>query len=98
VAVIFLVAPLVLFPAVVNDPNATWATVASLVPLFTPLLMMLRIAIQTPPLWQIVLGYSLTAVFVCFMVWLTSRIYRVGILMVGKKPTLKEIWRWVRYA
>ena len=98
VAVIFLVAPLVLFPAVVNDPNAPWATVASLIPLFTPLLMMLRIAVQTPPLWQIVLGYALTALFVCFMVWLTSRIYRVGILMVGKKPTLKEIWRWVRYA
>jgi ABC-2 type transport system permease protein len=60
--------------------------------------MMLRIATQTPPLWQIALGYGLTALFVCFMVWLTSRIYRVGILMVGKKPTLKEIWRWVRYA
>lgn len=98
VAVIFLVAPLVLFPAVVNDPNAPWAVVASLIPVFTPLLMMLRIAVQTPPLWQIALGYGLTAAFVCFMVWLTSRIYRVGILMVGKKPTLKEIWRWVRYA
>ena len=96
--VIFLVAPLVLFPAVVNDPNATWAVIASLVPVFTPLLMMLRIAVQSPPLWQIVLGYSLTALFVAFMVWLTSRIYRVGILMVGKKPTLKEILRWVRYA
>lgn len=98
VAVIFLVAPLVLFMPVVNDPNAPWAVVASLVPLFTPLLMMLRIAVQTPPFWQIALGYSLTALFVCFMVWLTSRIYRVGILMVGKKPTVKELWRWIRYA
>lgn len=98
VAVVFLVAPLVLFMPVVNDPNATWAAVASLIPLFTPLLMMLRVAVQTPPVWQILLGYGLTVLFVGFMIWLTSRIYRVGILMVGKKPTIQEIWRWVRYS
>ncbi len=98
VAVVFLVAPLVLFMPVVNDPNATWAVVASLIPLFTPLLMMLRVAVQTPPVWQILLGYGLTVLFVGFMIWLTSRIYRVGILMVGKKPTIQEIWRWVRYS
>jgi len=98
VAVVFLVAPLALFMPVINDPNAPWAVIASLIPVFTPLLMMLRIAVQTPPLWQIALGYGLTAVFVALMVWVTSRIYRVGILMVGKKPSLKELWRWVRYA
>ncbi|MGD2114713.1 MAG: ABC transporter permease [Acidobacteriota bacterium] len=98
IAVVFLVAPLVLFMPVVNDPNAPWAVVASLIPLFTPLLMMLRIAVQSPPVWQIALGYGLTVLFVGFMIWLTSRIYRVGILMVGKKPTIQEIWRWVRYS
>jgi ABC-2 type transport system permease protein len=98
VAVIFLIAPLVLFVPVINDPGATWAAVASMVPLFTPLLMMLRIAVKEPPLWQIAVGYGGTALFVLFMIWLTARIYRVGILMYGKKPTVKEIWRWVRYA
>lgn len=98
VGVVFLIAPLVLFVPVINDPSATWAAVASMIPLFTPLLMMLRIAVKEPPLWQIAVGYGGTAVFVLFMIWLTARIYRVGILMYGKKPTLKEILRWVRYA
>lgn len=98
VGVVFLIAPLVLFVPVINDPGATWAAAASMVPLFTPLLMMLRIAVKQPPLWQIAVGYGLTALFVLVMIWLTARIYRVGILMYGKKPTVKEIWRWVRYA
>jgi ABC-2 type transport system permease protein len=51
-----------------------------------------------PPLWQVGLGAVLTALFVVLMVGLCGRIYRVGILMYGKKPTLKEIWRWVGYA
>ena len=98
IGVIFLIAPLVLFVPIINDPEATWAVVASMVPVFTPLLMMLRIAVKEPPLWQIAVGYGATALAVLFMIWVTARIYRVGILMYGKKPTLKEILRWVRYA
>ena len=66
--------------------------------MFTPLLMMLRIAIKMPPLWQVALCYLLTTGFTLFMIWLSARVYRAGILMYGKKPTLKELWRWVRYA
>ncbi len=96
--VIFLVAPVLFFWMVINDPDSTVSVVASLVPMFTPLLMMLRIAIKTPPAWQIALGYLLTTAFTFFMIWLSARVYRTGILMYGKKPTLKELWRWVRYA
>jgi ABC-2 type transport system permease protein len=60
--------------------------------------MTLRIALQPPPLWQILLSYVLTLTFIWGMVWLAARIYRTGILMYGKKPTIQEIWRWVRYA
>ena len=71
----------------------------SLIPFFTPLLMPLRISVQMPPLWQILLGYALTlGLIVAFMVWVCARIYRVGILMYGKKPTVQELWRWLRYA
>jgi ABC-2 type transport system permease protein len=98
VAVFLLIAPIFFFFPVVNDPDSTLAVVTSLVPFFTPLLMMLRIAIKTPPLWQILLGYLLTGAFTIAMVWICAKIYRVGILMYGKKPTLAEIWRWVRYA
>jgi len=96
--VIFLVAPVLFFWMVINDPDSTVSVVSSLIPMFTPLLMMLRIAIKTPPFWQIALGYLLTTTFTVGMIWLSARVYRTGILMYGKKPTLKELWRWVRYA
>ena len=83
---------------VLNDPDSTLAVVTSLIPIFTPFIMMLRIAVKTPPAWQIALGYLLTLGLCVFMVWLCARVYRVGILMYGKKPTFAELWRWLRYA
>lgn len=96
--VFFLLVPLFLMFRIVNDPDSTLAVVASLIPPFTPLLMTLRIALQPPPFWQIGLSYVLTVGFIFAMVGLAARIYRTGILMYGKKPTFKEIWRWVLYA
>jgi ABC-2 type transport system permease protein len=93
-----LVAPFLAFPAIVNDPDSTLSVGLSLFPLFTPLLMMLRIAVKMPPLWQVAAGYLISIAGVLAMVWLCAKIYRVGILMYGKKPTLPEIWRWVRYS
>jgi ABC-2 type transport system permease protein len=61
------------------------------------MLMPLRVAVEMPPAWEILLALALTAGFVWLMILLCGRIYRVGILMYGKKPTLKEIVRWVRY-
>ncbi len=98
VAIVFLVAPFMFMMPVINDPDSTLAVVLSLVPVFTPLLMMLRIAVKTPPLWQILLAYGITGAFSVLMVWVAARIYRVGILMYGKKPTVQEILRWTRYA
>ncbi|HEV7515661.1 MAG TPA: ABC transporter permease [Thermoanaerobaculia bacterium] len=96
--IFFLIAPLFIMFRIVNDPDSTLAVVSSLIPPFTPLLMTLRIALQPPPLWQILLSYVLTVTFIWGMIWLAARVYRTGILMYGKKPTLQEIWRWVRYA
>ena len=98
VVIIFLIAPVLLMVPVINDPDSALAVVLSLVPPFTPLLMMLRIAVKMPPVWQIALGYLLTSVFIVFLIWVCARIYRVGILMYGKKPTFQELWRWVRHA
>lgn len=95
--VLFVVAPVFLLMTIINDPDSTLATVLSLVPPFTPLLMMLRIAVKSPPLWQILLGYALTTAFVAGLLWLCAKIYRVGILMHGKRPTLAELGRWLRY-
>jgi ABC-2 type transport system permease protein len=98
VAMVFVIIPVMVMWPVVNDPNSTMATVLSLIPMFTPLLMPLRIAIDMPPFWQIALAYALTIGFVLGMVWVCARIYRVGILMYGKKPTFAEIWKWTKYA
>ena len=95
---VFVIIPVMVMWPVVNDPNSTMATVLSLIPMFTPLLMPLRIALDMPPAWQIALAYLLTIGFVIGMVWLCARIYRVGILMYGKKPTFQEIWKWTKYA
>jgi ABC-2 type transport system permease protein len=94
---IFAVPAMLALP-VINDPDSTLAVVASLIPPLTPLLMMLRIVVKMPPLWQVGLSYVLCLAFTVFMVWLCSRIYRIGILMYGKKPTFQELWRWLRYA
>jgi ABC-2 type transport system permease protein len=90
-----LVFAVTFFPIVLQAPDGRLATVLSLVPLFTPLLMFLRITILTPPIWQIVLGVLLTAATVAGVVVMAARIYRVGILMYGKRPTFPEILKWV---
>jgi len=97
-AMVFVIIPVMVMYPVINDPNSTMATVLSLIPMFTPLLMPLRIAIDMPPAWQLALAYALTIGFVLAMVWVCARIYRVGILMYGKKPTFAEIWKWTKYA
>jgi ABC-2 type transport system permease protein len=96
-----IIMPLVLgvyigFFTVVNDPNGTVATVFSMVPLTSPIVMMMRIPFGVP-LWQIAL--SITILFGTFfgVVWFASKIYRVGILMYGKKPTWKELYKWLKY-
>jgi ABC-2 type transport system permease protein len=97
-AIMLIVAPFFFFTAVINAPDSTLAVVTSLIPFFTPLVMMLRIAVKVPPLWQILTAYGLCSATIALMIWLCARIYRVGILMYGKKPTIQEIWRWVRYS
>jgi ABC-2 type transport system permease protein len=96
--VIFIVVPWMVFMPVLNDPDSTMAVVFSIIPMFAPMIMMLRIAIKMPPAWQLALAYGLLLLADLAMVWVCARVYRVGILMYGKKPTLKEIWRWARYA
>ncbi len=84
------------FAVVINDPHGTLATVFSMIPFTSPIVMMMRIPMGVP-LWQIVV--SLVLLFLTFigMIWLAAKIYRVGILMYGKKPSYKELWKWLRY-
>jgi ABC-2 type transport system permease protein len=90
--------PAMLMPMIINAPSSTLSTVMSLIPLFSPVLMPMRIVTETPPAWQVLTAYVLTAAFLTLMVWICGRIYRIGILMYGKKPTIPELLRWVRYS
>jgi ABC-2 type transport system permease protein len=84
--------------AVIRDPNTPLAFWSSMFPLTAPIMMFVRIAVQTPPTWQIVLSIVLQILTIWGMVWVCARIYRIGILMYGKRPTLPEIMKWIKYA
>lgn len=81
----------------IRAPNGTLTTVLSLIPIFSPILMMVRITVLMPPAWQIALSILLLIVSVIGSMWLAARIFRVGLLMYGKRPNLPELMKWVRY-
>jgi ABC-2 type transport system permease protein len=83
---------------IVRQPNAPWSVALSLFPWTAPICMFLRISVLEPPVWQIALSIAGMAGAVFVMMWLCARIYRIGILMYGKRPTLPEILKWMRYA
>jgi ABC-2 type transport system permease protein len=83
---------------VITNPNGLIARVISFIPFCTPLIMYLRISLATPPAWEIALSIVLMMVTIYAILWVASRIYRVGILMYGKKPNLPEIFRWLKYS
>jgi ABC-2 type transport system permease protein len=91
-----LVLGFVFFPAVLGSPDSPFSVTLSLIPFFTPMLMFLRITAVTPPAWQIALSVALTLATVFVITWAASRVYRVGILMYGKRPTFLEMLRWIR--
>ncbi len=98
----FLVMPLAgcmfALAPVISNPSGTVARVISLIPFCTPLIMYLRISLATPPMWEIALSIVLMLVTIYAILWVASRIYRVGILMYGKRPNLPEIMRWLKYS
>jgi ABC-2 type transport system permease protein len=91
-----LILGFVFFPVVLGSPDSPLSVTLSLVPFFTPMLMFLRISAVTPPAWQIALSLVLSLSTVVFITWAAARVYRVGILMYGKRPTFPEIVRWAR--
>lgn len=84
------------FFSVVNDPNSTIAVAFSMFPLTSPIVMLMRIPFGVP-LWQIAISITLLFGTFLLVVWFAAKIYRVGILMYGKKPSWKELYRWLKY-
>lgn len=97
----FIISPLIIsvfmMSYVMSNPNSLASTILSFIPPFTPIIMYLRIGSQMPPMWQILLSIAILLASIWGMIWIAARIYRIGILMYGKRPTLPEIIRWLRY-
>jgi len=94
--VLMLVAGFYLTFSIMRNPNSPLAFWASIFPFFAPITMLSRIVTETPPMWQIALSFGIGVVTIVGLVWLASRIYRVGMLMYGKKATIPEVWRWIK--
>ncbi len=97
-----LVSPLILACTLITPvaaaPNSRLAVISSLVPFCSPVLMYMRLAVERPPIWQIVLCFALLIGAVYVVQRIATQIYRVGILMYGKRPTMREMIRWLSYA
>lgn len=96
-----IIMPLVLavyigFFTVINDPHGTVATVFSIIPLTSPIVMLMRIPFGVP-WWQLAISITILFATFFFVVWFAAKIYRVGILMYGKKPSWKELYKWLKY-
>ena len=89
---------LVLIVYILSNPGAWPVVLLSLFPPCTPIVMCLRMAAMSVPAWQLALSLVLMLLATYGMVWVASRIYRVGILMYGKRPTLPEMLRWLKYS
>jgi len=90
-----LILSVVFYPMVLAAPDSGLSVALSLVPFFAPLLMFLRMTAVSPPAWQVGLSMLLMLATIVVITWAAARIYRVGILMYGKRPTFPEIIRWV---
>jgi len=81
--------------AVVRDPNSSMAFWVSIAPFLAPVVMPVRILAEIPPFWQIALAIVLNFVTIIGLTWITSRVYRIGMLMYGKRATIPEVWKWI---
>ncbi len=94
--VMLLVVPLVAMIFIFQNPDAGVSVALSLIPFTAPLAMFMRLNISAPPLWQLLLSFAILIVSTGLIYMASGRIFRVGILMTGKKLSLVEAWRWVR--
>jgi ABC-2 type transport system permease protein len=93
-----LVATMLIYSVVLNDASSRLSVILSEIPFFGPVLMPLRISLQPPPFWQIALSIALLLVSIVVVIIGSAKVYRVGILMYGKRPTLPELVKWMRYS
>lgn len=95
---LLMMMPWFLMMPIVMNPDAPFAIAFSLAPVFGPITMFVRALVTEPPMWHIVasIGISIATILVFF--WITAKIFRIGILSYGKRPTIPELWKWIKAA
>jgi ABC-2 type transport system permease protein len=91
-----LIFSFIMAQTVLNDPTGVMARWLSIIPLTSPIIMMVRLPFQVP-VWELVLSMVMMIVGFVFTTWLAGKVYRTGILMYGKRVTWREMARWLRY-
>jgi ABC-2 type transport system permease protein len=82
--------------AVIRDTNSSMSFWASVAPFVAPMTMPVRVVQEMPPFWEVALSIGVNVLAICGMIWIASRVYRVGMLMYGKRATIPEVWKWIR--
>jgi ABC-2 type transport system permease protein len=95
--IMMLIIPLMILGLIVKNPDSSIATVFSLIPFFSPIIMFARINLSSPGFLEIGSAIMILILTILFLIWIVAKIYRVGILMYGKRPNLPEIIKWMRY-
>ncbi len=90
--------PWFLLVAIITSPDSNLAVAFSLAPVFGPMTMYVRTLVADPPMWHIVLSIVISMATIAAFFWATAKIFRVGILSYGKRPTIPELWRWLKVA
>lgn len=93
-----MIIPILVLMFIVQSPNSLLSVILSLIPFFAPMVMLARIILLEPPVWQIVLSIALLLASIYASIAFSARVFRVGILMYGKRPSIRELIRWYRYA
>ncbi len=93
-----IIIPMLFIGSIISNPDGTLAAILSIFPFSSPIIMIVRIAATDVPLWQVVLSVLLEIGTFLSCIWVAARIYRVGILMYGKKPAFKDLIKWVKLA
>ena len=90
--------PWFLMAGIITNPESTLSVSFSLMPVFGPMTMYVRTLVADPPMWHVLLSILVSIATIAVFFWITAKIFRVGILSYGKRPTIPELWRWVKVA
>jgi ABC-2 type transport system permease protein len=93
-----MMAPWFLMFAIIMNPDSKIAVGFSLAPVFGPITMFVRTLVAEPPVWHIVVSIAVSVATIFVMMWMTAKIFRIGILSYGKRPTIPQLWQWLKVA